>query len=167
MTNQATRDFRRRFSALTLAATLLLPAAALAEEKPAERMPSPPPQGQNMPQQGERHMPPPPPQHRAEEGRKMNRTAMRREHPEFTADQSGFARDYYRRNNWEGRPLPHGQRLGVGHRLPRGVHRHPLPADLAYRFPHGHGYEAYIVGDDIVLVAVATGIIVDILSNVH
>lgn len=166
MTTKATRDFRHRLSAITLAATLLLPAVALAEEKPVEWMPPPPPQGQNMPPQGERHMQPPP-QHRAEEGRKMHRTTMRREHPEFTADQSGFARDYYRMHNWEGRPLPHGQRVRVGHKLPRGAYRHPLPADLAYRFPHGHGYEAYIVGDDIVLVAVATGVVVDILSNVR
>jgi Ni/Co efflux regulator RcnB len=88
-------------------------------------------------------------------------------HPEFNADQSGFARDYYRSHKWEGRPLPHGARVAVGHRLPKGAYKHPLPPEFAHRFPHRAGYQSYIVGDDIVLIAITTGIVVDILAHVH
>jgi Ni/Co efflux regulator RcnB len=89
------------------------------------------------------------------------------EHPEFNADQSGFARDYYRNHKWEGKPLPHGERIVVGHRLPKGAYKRPLPAEFQHRFQSRPGYQSYVVGDDIVLVAIATGIVVDVLANVH
>ncbi|HEX7776300.1 MAG TPA: hypothetical protein VF449_07210 [Parvibaculum sp.] len=95
------------------------------------------------------------------------RSRPREERPEFNADQSGFARDYYRNHKWEGRPLPHGERIVVGRRLPKGAYRHPLPPDFQHRFRQRPGYQTYIVGDDIVLIAVATGLVVDILAHVH
>lgn len=112
---------------------------------------------------------PPPGHHDQKAGGQDHRSQSRppAEHPEFNADQSGFARDYYRNHNWEGKPLPHGERVMVGQRIPKHASRHPLPPELAQRFPHRPGYEPYIVGDDIVLIAVATGIVVDVLANVH
>lgn len=100
-------------------------------------------------------------------GLAADRGKARRDHPEFTADQSGYVRDYYRHNKWEGRPLPHGTRIVVGRRLPPGIYKRSLPMAYAYRFPHYRGYETYIVGDHIVLVAIATGLVVDILMHVH
>ncbi|MCE9648533.1 MAG: RcnB family protein [Parvibaculum sp.] len=107
-------------------------------------------QGQND------HRPPPPPQ--AQHGQK--------ERPEFSHSESRYVRDYYRDHKWDGKPLPHGGHYTVGHRVPSS-YRHPLPPDLRGHFPARPGYEPYIVGDDVVLIAVATGVIVDILSRVH
>lgn len=147
MMNRVNRTAVRCLSASSLALVcfLTLPQTAFAEER---RQPPPP--------QMERHHEAAPQRH-----------ARSREHPQFNADQSGFVRDYYRHNKWEGRPLPHGQRIAVGRRLPRGIERHPLPPELARRFPHRPGYETYIVGDNIVLVAVTTGIVVDMLTHMH
>lgn len=132
--------------ALALAAVPVLPAAGFADDR-----------GQP---QSQRHDQPPPAQ-------RHDRRETRRGHPEFSADQSGYVRDYYRHNKWEGRPLPHGTRVVVGRRLPPGIYKRSLPKAYAYRFPHYRGYETYIVGDHIVLVATATGLVVDILVHVH
>ncbi len=132
--------------AVALAGTLALPPAGLAADR-----------GQ---QQGQRHDQPRPAQ-------RHDRGEARHERPEFSADQSGYVRDYYRHNKWEGRRLPHGTRIVVGRRLPPGIYKRSLPKAYAYRFPHYRGYETYVVGDDIVLIAIATGIVVDILVHVH
>ena len=130
-----------RLSVLTLSAALVAPGLAAADNRP------PPPQQQHSQRHDDR--------------------SDRRGRPEYNADQSGFARDYYRHHQWDGRPLPHGERIVVGRKLPRGAYKRPLPPDLAYRFRHRDGYRSYIVGDDIVLIAIATGIVVDVLVNVH
>ncbi len=91
---------------------------------------------------------------------------QQRERPEFSHNESRYVRDYYRSHQWDAKPLPHGKHFAIGHRVPAS-YRHPLPRDLRGHFPSRPGYEPYIVGNDVVLIAVATGVIVDILSQVH
>ncbi|MGK9233704.1 RcnB family protein [Inquilinus limosus] len=63
--------------------------------------------------------------------------------------------------------LPPGiaRNLARGKPLPPGIARRTLPPDLLARLPRYDGYEYYMVGSDIVLAAIATGIIIDILTN--
>jgi Ni/Co efflux regulator RcnB len=84
--------------------------------------------------------------------------------PEFGPEESRYARDYFHGHKWDA-PRPKRD-IYVGYRLSH-QYRHPLPPDLRGRFHPRPGYEYYMVGDDIVLAAIATGVIVDILSNVH
>ena len=86
--------------------------------------------------------------------------------PEFRADESRQVRDYYKQHKWNAQPLPHGKHYAVGNKVPAS-YRHPVPQDLRGHFQARPGYEPYIVGDNVVLIAVATGVIVDILSQVH
>jgi Ni/Co efflux regulator RcnB len=86
--------------------------------------------------------------------------------PEFSPNESRSVRDYYRSHKWDAKPLPHGRSYTVGRKVPAS-YRRPLPPDLRRNFPQRPGYEPYIVGDNVVLIAVATGVIVDILSQVH
>jgi hypothetical protein len=144
----------RNASALVLAFTLALPAAGFADD---HRPPPPPRQDMHGSDRGHDQGPP----QRHGQG-SMNRPP--RGHPEFNADQSGFARDYYRSHKWDAPRPPH--RLYVGYRLSRR-YWHPLPPEFQHRFRARPGYGYYMAGDDIVLVALATGLIVDILVNVH
>jgi Ni/Co efflux regulator RcnB len=94
------------------------------------------------------------------------RAPQAQERPEFSANESRLTRDYFKQHHWDAKPLPHGRHYAIGKRVPR-EYWHPLPPDLRGRFPHREGYEPYIVGDNVVLIAVATGVIVDILTQVH
>lgn len=50
--------------------------------------------------------------------------------------------------------------------LPPGLQKRGLPEDLAGRLPRrGDAYERVIVGDDVVLILIATGIVLDILEG--
>lgn len=75
-----------------------------------------------------------------------------------------YIRGYYRQNpyNWDRgvrwRPV-------IGVRVPYGIPCRPVPYGLARGLPYYPGYERYVVGRDIVLVALATGIIVDVFFN--
>ncbi len=156
MTPKTGRAYRRRILVSAAASMLALaPLGAL-----ADNMPPPGHSDQGHSDQGHRDQ-------GHNQPLRHNQGRPPAGHPEFNADQSGFARDYYRSHKWEGRPLPHGARVAVGHRLPKGAYRHPLPPDFQHRFPHRAGYQTYIVGDDIVLIAITTGIVVDILAHVH
>lgn len=105
--------------------------------------------------QPQQHHNNPPPQARNRPGH---------DRPEFGPDESRYARDYFHGHKWDA-PRPKHD-IYVGYRLSH-QYRHPLPPDLRGRFHPRPGYEYYMVGDDIVLAAIATGVIVDILSNVH
>jgi Ni/Co efflux regulator RcnB len=59
----------------------------------------------------------------------------------------------------------HG-RLRQGHRLPRGYGAPPPRYYVRHLPPHRRGYEWRRVGSDMVLVAVATGIVTQVLYNV-
>lgn len=61
----------------------------------------------------------------------------------------------------------HQKQLARGGAIPPGLKKRSLPPKLTARLaPPPHGTERYIVGNDVVLVEKATGIILDILHNV-
>jgi len=72
-------------------------------------------------------------------------------------------------NNFTGYgALPPGIRknLGRGKPLPPGIAKKAVPAPLLAKLPHQPGYEWQVCGTDLVLVAVATAIIADVLVGV-
>jgi Ni/Co efflux regulator RcnB len=74
--------------------------------------------------------------------------------------------DYY--GGWpRAEALPPGiaRNLARGKPLPPGIAKRSLPPDLLARLPRYDGYNYYMVGSDVVLVAIATGIILDILTQ--
>ena len=77
--------------------------------------------------------------------------ALRAEHPDDRLEEQG---------------LPPGvaKNLARGKPLPPGIAKRYLPPDLLGRLPARPGYEWVAVGSDIALIAIATGVIVDILS---
>jgi hypothetical protein len=66
------------------------------------------------------------------------------------------------------RPLPPGIRknLARGKPLPPGIAKKYAPAPMVSRLPVYPGHEWRVVGTDLVLLAVATAIVVDVLSDV-
>lgn len=86
----------------------------------------------------------------------------------FEVEEAQLIRDYFSEHREEVKPLPPGiaKNLARGKPLPPGIAKRYLPGDLSARLPLRSGYEHLIVGDDVLLISVATGIIVDILSDV-
>jgi hypothetical protein len=71
------------------------------------------------------------------------------------------------RGNSGGLPPGIQRRLERGGSLPPGIARHGLPPGLAGQLPPSpSGYIRQVVGADVVLVAVATGLIMDIIRGV-
>jgi Nickel/cobalt transporter regulator len=64
-------------------------------------------------------------------------------------------------------PLPPGiaKKVARGGALPPGIAKRYLPNDLIVQLPPRPGYEWVVVGTDVLLVAAATGLIVDILID--
>lgn len=85
----------------------------------------------------------------------------------FGAEETHLIRDYFRSNPYDAKPLPPGiaKNLARGKPLPPGIAKRYLPGELAAGLPARPGYERIIAGNDILLVSVATGIIVDILTG--
>ncbi|MFN4354230.1 anti-virulence regulator CigR family protein [Parvibaculum sp.] len=85
----------------------------------------------------------------------------------FSADETRLIRDYFTANPYEAKPLPPGiaKNLARGKPLPPGIAKRYLPGDLVAGLPARPGYERIIVGSDILLVSIATGIIADILTG--
>lgn len=108
----------------------------------------------------------PPPSNKGHDDHHANSHNKHSDRPEFRADESREVRAYYKQHKWNAQPLPHGKHYAVGNKVPSS-YRHPVPQDLRGHFQARPGYEPYIVGDNVVLIAVATGVIVDILSQVH
>ena len=77
-------------------------------------------------------------------------------------------RTYYADKPKKARGLPPGQarKYARGKRLPPGIAKQALPPDLERRLtvPPGHQYIA--VDSDVLLIAISTGIVVDILMDV-
>ncbi len=72
-------------------------------------------------------------------------------------------------NNYTGySALPPGIRknLGRGKPLPPGIAKKAVPGPLLAQLPRHPGYEWQVCGSDLVLVAVATAIIADVLTGV-
>ena len=66
------------------------------------------------------------------------------------------------------RALPPGiaKNLARGKPLPPGIARKTVPSSLLGRLPHHAGYEWQVAGTDLILVAVATDIVAEVLSGV-
>lgn len=66
------------------------------------------------------------------------------------------------------KPLPPGiaKKVARGGTLPPGIAKRYLPQDLLVQLPPRPGYQWAVVDDDIVLIAAATGLIVDILADI-
>ena len=91
----------------------------------------------------------------------------RRDRPEFRAEDSREVRNYFHQHKVKRQPLPKGVHFRVGHKRPGNVRYEAVPAPLLKKLPNRAGYRYYMAGDDVILVAVTTGIIVDILTSVH
>lgn len=149
----------RRFVAALAATALILPTLAFADDhRPPGQGSGPQGHDQRGAPQGQGS------QHQQSGGQPPHGQQSHNERPEFRYDESRYARDYFHDHKWEA-PRPK-HRPYVGYKLPRD-YRHPLPPDLRGRFHPRPGYDYYMVGDDIVLAVIATGLIVDILVNVH
>ena len=64
-------------------------------------------------------------------------------------------------------PLPPGiaKNLARGKPLPPGIAKRYLPGELVAQLPPRPGYEWVVAGTDVVLMAAATGLVVDILRD--
>lgn len=86
----------------------------------------------------------------------------------FTSVERSLILDYYARHRVQPERLPPGiaKNLARGKPLPPGIAKRFLPGDLQTSLPPRHTHERIVVGSDVLLVAVATGIVVDIIRNV-
>src|SRR5262245_53373327 len=77
-------------------------------------------------------------------------------------------RTYYADKPKKARGLPPGQarKYARGKRLPPGIAKQALPPDLERRLPVQPGYQYVAVDSDVLLIAVSTGIVVDIMMDV-
>ena len=66
------------------------------------------------------------------------------------------------------KPLPPGiaKKVARGGTLPPGIAKRYLPQDLLVQLPPRPGYQWVVVDHDVVLIAAATGLIVDILADI-
>jgi hypothetical protein len=66
------------------------------------------------------------------------------------------------------KPLPPGiaKKVARGGTLPPGIAKRYLPQDLLVQLPPRPGYHWMVVDNDVVLIAAATGLIVDILADI-
>jgi len=64
-------------------------------------------------------------------------------------------------------PLPPGiaKKLARGGSLPPGIAKRYLPGELQAQLPPRPGYQWVVVGTDVLLIAAATGLIVDIIRD--
>lgn len=83
-------------------------------------------------------------------------------------DERRVIHDYFRINPYPAQGLPPGiaKNLARGKPLPPGIAKRYLPPGLIGQLPPRPGYEWVAVGRDVALIAIATGIVVDILSDV-
>jgi hypothetical protein len=86
----------------------------------------------------------------------------------FTEIEKRLIREYYATRAVDADSLPPGirKRLARGKPLPPGIAKRFLPGELESQLPTHAGTVRRVVGDDVVLVAAATGVILDILFDV-
>lgn len=77
-------------------------------------------------------------------------------------------RAYYADKPKKARGLPPGvaRKYARGKRLPPGIAKQALPPDLERRLPVQAGHQYIVVDSDVLLIAVSTGIVVDILMDI-
>ena len=66
------------------------------------------------------------------------------------------------------KPLPPGiaKKIARGGTLPPGIAKRYLPQNLLTQLPPRPGYQWVVVDNDVMLIAAATGVIVDILADI-
>ena len=82
---------------------------------------------------------------------------------------SGDARRIAERHGYVGyAPLPPGIRknLARGKPLPPGIAKKMVPGPMLARLPVHPGYEWRVAGNDLILVAIATAVVADVLAGV-
>jgi len=87
----------------------------------------------------------------------------------FSEVEKRLIREFFTQHgSYEASALPPGIRKQVarGKPLPPGIAKRVLPGDLESRLPQRSGYTRQIVGTDVLLIAAATGLVVDILIDV-
>lgn len=72
----------------------------------------------------------------------------------------------YRYTGYSSLPPGIKKNLARGKPLPPGIARKPVPSGMLSRLPHHAGYEWRVAGADLILVAIATGIVADVLTGV-
>ena len=93
-------------------------------------------------------------------------------HAVITAGEITIIYDYIRRNGTgdfgppQGLPPGIAKNLARGKPLPPGIAKRYLPQRLVSALPPRPGYEWIVVDRDVLLIAVATAIIVDVLTDV-
>jgi hypothetical protein len=85
----------------------------------------------------------------------------------FTEVEKRLIREYYATRAVDVDNLPPGirKRLARGKPLPPGIAKRFLPGELEGQLPVHAGTVRRVVGDDVVLVAAATGVVLDILFD--
>ncbi len=87
----------------------------------------------------------------------------------FSEIEKRLIREYYADGGHGAVPdnLPPGirKRLARGKGLPPGIAKKYLPSDLEGRLPPRAGVERRVIGSDVVLVAIATNIVLDIIFD--
>lgn len=138
-------------------------AAMLAISLAASPAMAEPPAGKGKPGKAQKH------------GKKKNGKAKKREDDSMSVAlvHAGIAVGEARRLALDCRctgygALPPGvaKNLARGKPLPPGIAKKTVPAGMLGRLPRHAGYEWRVAGNDLVLVAVATGIVADVLSGV-
>ncbi|NIJ42429.1 hypothetical protein FHS78_002723 [Parvibaculum indicum] len=87
----------------------------------------------------------------------------------FGTREAEIIRDYFGAQPAATKPLPPGiaKNLQRGKPLPPGIAKRYLPSALQAQLPSRDGYERLLVGNDVLLVKAATGIIVDVLTGIR
>lgn len=87
----------------------------------------------------------------------------------FSEIEKRLIREYYAGQGHGAAPanLPPGirKRLARGKGLPPGIAKKYLPSDLEGRLPARAGVERRVIGSDVVLVAIATNLVLDIIFD--
>jgi hypothetical protein len=86
----------------------------------------------------------------------------------FGNDERRIIAEYFQRHDQGYDRLPPGiaKNMARGKPLPPGIAKRTLPNDLLARLPQRVGHDRVMVGADILLVEVATGVITDVLRDV-
>lgn len=86
----------------------------------------------------------------------------------FSSADSTLVRVYFAQNQtvWTGMPPGIAKNYARGKKLPPGIAMKMLPADLRARLPTREGHEYARVGQDVILIQTATGIVVDMIERV-
>ncbi|HEX2117231.1 MAG TPA: anti-virulence regulator CigR family protein [Alphaproteobacteria bacterium] len=86
----------------------------------------------------------------------------------FSEIEKRLIREYYAAHGHAADNLPPGirKKLARGKPLPPGIAKRFLPGELESQLPAHAGTVRRVVGNDVVLVAAATGVILDILFDV-